>query len=417
FFINGSLAQAAERLIQGSQQVVDVFLGSLHGGQAARVFGCQRFGASLVERDKKILPDECLQRPLMVTEDLGQVFGRPGKMGQPDLPFFIQRQQVLTDRFISRPGLGAVVEEVKLIKFSLAVMRFTFNQDLTDERRDGVDGSRNSEKSHRRDTGIRQPRSNAIADGPDFLFAGQRIERLGDKIRQYIVELADKSLIGAEDDGAYRLRSRAGLPGWLSGDVLIPQAHRQAEFYGAIIVRKCQHRLLVLSDARGCQSLHRADHGFQISRSADLATQACQCIAHGFFSGLAAGSGRNGAIALPTTCRIALRSSSLNLSFEEKRWRISAGMSATAFLRACSASRTLPIGTLSSKPPVNAMRMTICSGTDAGSSSGCLRTARIRWPWSIISRVCSSSRVPNLAKDSSSVNCAYASLRSPATAR
>src|SRR5208337_8609 len=409
--------QAAERLIQGSQQVVDVFLGSLHGGQAARVFGCQRFGASLVQRDKKILPDECLQRPLMVTDDLGQVFGRPGKMGQLDLPFFIQRQQVLTDRFISRPGLGAVVEEVKLTKFSLAVMRFTFNQDLTDERRDGVDGSRNGEKSHRRDTGIRQPRSNAIADGPDFLFAGQRIERLGDKIRQYIVELADKSLIGAEDDGAYRLRSRAGLPGLLSGDVLIPQAHRQAEFHGAIIVRQRQNGLLILSDARGGHGLHRADHGFQITGSADLAAQARQCIAHGFFLGSGSGFGWKGAIALPTTCRIALRSSSLNLSFEGKRLRISAGMSAAAFLRASSASRILSIGTLSRTPPVNATRMTICSGTVAGSSSGWMRMARIRWPWSMILRVLSSRRVPNLAKDSSSLNCAYASLRSPATAR
>ena len=92
---------------------------------------------------------------------------------------------------------------------ALAVMRFTFNENLPDERRDGVDGSRNGEKPHRRQTGIRQPRMNALADGPDFLFAGQSIERLGDKIRQHIIELADKSLIRAEDDGAHRLRSRA----------------------------------------------------------------------------------------------------------------------------------------------------------------------------------------------------------------
>ncbi len=210
---------------------------------------------------------------------------------------------------------------------------------------------------------------------------------------------------------------RARPPGLLGGGLPLPQADSQAQLHGAIIVRQRQHRLLILSDARGCQGLHRADHGFQIARSADLAAQARQGIAHGFFLGSGSGFGWNGAIALPTTCRIALRSSSLNLSFEEKRWRTSAGMSAAAFLRACSASRTLSIGTLSSRPPVNATRMTICSGTDAGSSSGCLRMARIRWPWSMILRVCSSSRVPNLAKDSSSVNCAYASLRSPATAR
>ena len=45
-----------------------------------------------------------------------------------------------------------------------------------------------------------------------------------------------------------------------------------------------------------------------------------------------------------------------------KRLRISAGMSAAAFLRASSASRILSIGTLSRTPPVNATRMTICSG-------------------------------------------------------
>ena len=53
----------------------------------------------------------------------------------------------------------------------------------------------------------------ALADGPDFLFARQGLERLGDKIRQYIIELADKSLIRAEDNGAYRLRIRV----WPSG--------------------------------------------------------------------------------------------------------------------------------------------------------------------------------------------------------
>ena len=115
---------------------------------------------------------------------------------------------MLTDGFISRPGLGAVVEEVKLTDLALAVMRFTFDENLPDERRDGVDGSRHGEKSHRRQTGIRQPRVNALADGPDFLFAGQSIQRFGDKIRQHIIELADESLIRAEDDGAHRLRSR-----------------------------------------------------------------------------------------------------------------------------------------------------------------------------------------------------------------
>ena len=96
-------------------------------------------------------------------------------------------------------------------------MGFAFHEDLPDERRDGVDGCRNGEESHRRETGIRQPRLNALADGPDSLFAGERIERPGDKIRQHIIELADQSLIRAEDDGGHRLRSRVRLPGLLGG--------------------------------------------------------------------------------------------------------------------------------------------------------------------------------------------------------
>jgi hypothetical protein len=107
----------------------------------------------------------------MVTDDLGQVFGRPGKMGQPECPLCIQGQQVLTDGLIGRPRRGSVVEEVKLNAFALGMICFTFHDDLPDERRDGVDGSGNGEKSHWRETGVCQPRLNALADSPDFLFA------------------------------------------------------------------------------------------------------------------------------------------------------------------------------------------------------------------------------------------------------
>ena len=68
-------------------------------------------------------------------------------MGQPESPLCIQGQQALTDRFISRPGPRAVVEEVKMTKLPLGVMRFTFQENLSDERRDGVNGSRHGEES------------------------------------------------------------------------------------------------------------------------------------------------------------------------------------------------------------------------------------------------------------------------------
>ena len=61
-------------------------------------------------------------------------------------------------------------------------------------------------------------------------------------------------------------------------------------------------------------------------------------------------------------------------------------------------------GTLSNSPAVNASSTAICAGTDTGANSGCFRQARIRRPWSMILRVLSSSRAPNLAKVSSSSN-------------
>ena len=214
----------------------------------------------------------------------------------------------------------------------------------------------------------------------------------------------------------HRLRSRVGLPGLLGGDVPIPQAHSQAQFHGAIIVRQRQHRLLILSDTRGGQGLHRADHGFQIAGSADLRRKLANVslMASSWVRDrISAGRGRSlyrrlaGSPCGPrrSTCHSRKALADLGRDVRRRLFQSFLGIP------------HLSIGTLSRTPPVNATRMTICSGTDAGSSSGWMRMARIRWPWSMILRVCSSSRVPNLAKDSSSVNCAYASLRSPATAR
>ena len=138
---------------------------------------------ALKSETKRYSRTSARQRLLLATEDLGQVFGRPGEMGQPESPLFIQGQQVLTDGFIGRPGLGAVVEEVKLTDLALAVMRFTFHENLPDERRDGVDGSRNGEKSHRRETGIRQPRSER----------GRRRPRLSFRRAEHRSALATKS--------------------------------------------------------------------------------------------------------------------------------------------------------------------------------------------------------------------------------
>ena len=83
--------------------------------------------------------------------------------------------------------------------------RFTFNENLPDERRDGAHGSRHGEQSRRRSRHRPAVRVYAFTDRPDFLFARQMHPGSGGEIREHIIELADQALIRAEDDGADRL--------------------------------------------------------------------------------------------------------------------------------------------------------------------------------------------------------------------
>ena len=102
FLVDAALAQTMELPIEALQQFVDIFVGTLHGGQAARVFACKGFGAGPEERNEKIFADECTQSRAAVTHDFGQVSRRQGKIGELAPPVFIQRQQSLTDRRINR---------------------------------------------------------------------------------------------------------------------------------------------------------------------------------------------------------------------------------------------------------------------------------------------------------------------------
>src|SRR5665647_371085 len=338
-------------------------------------------------------------------------------------------------------------------------MRFAFNLNLPDERGDGVDGVRNREESDQRQARIRQTRMNTLADRPDVTFSGQSREGLDSIIGHNVVKLPHQSLIGAENDCAYRIRM-----GWCfpfhqgSYRLVFPKARTQPQFHGPIIIVQRAHRFLILSDARCGQGFHRADNGLEIAGTADLSAQALRGVAHdlslasavspvgtsgldppsgsalaldcnadldsglglaldagsgfgpavasGFGVASASGLGWKGVSAWRAISMIVLRSSSLNLSALSNRAHTSAGMFAAAFWTACSASGIWSSATRSKSSAVNASNTAICAGTDTGAHSACLRQARMRRPCSMILRVFSSSRAPNRAKLSSSSNCA-----------
>src|SRR5271167_3588211 len=86
-------------------------------------------------------------------------------------------------------------------------MRFAFNLNLPDERGDGLDGVRHGEESDQRQARVRQTRVNTLADRPGFSFAGQSREDLDRIIGHNLVKLPHQSLIGPENNRAYRTRS------------------------------------------------------------------------------------------------------------------------------------------------------------------------------------------------------------------
>ncbi len=57
FFVDAALAEAIEAALESDQEFVDVFIGALHGGEAAGVFARERFGTGAEERDEEIFAD------------------------------------------------------------------------------------------------------------------------------------------------------------------------------------------------------------------------------------------------------------------------------------------------------------------------------------------------------------------------
>ena len=106
------------------------------------------------------------QRRCASTHDFRQGLRRPRGFGQRLSPSRVERQQSLANRFVERAGLRAVVEDVELRILDFRLVRFAFDLNFSYERGDGLDEIRNGEQSYGRKARIRQPRVNALADGP-----------------------------------------------------------------------------------------------------------------------------------------------------------------------------------------------------------------------------------------------------------
>ena len=85
-------------------------------------------------------------------------------------------------------------------------MRFAFKLKPSDERADGFHGVRYGEGPGQRQARIRQTRVNALADCPDVTLSRQSRESLDRIIGDDVVKLPNQTLIGPENDGAYRTR-------------------------------------------------------------------------------------------------------------------------------------------------------------------------------------------------------------------
>ncbi len=168
FLVNAALTQLVKRAVERFQQVVNVFIGALHGSQTAGIFSGQRFGAAAKKRDEKVAADERLQRRGVAANDFGQVLAWPRARGEFAAPIFVKWQQALADRFINRAFGRAIVKNVQFADFIGDLVFFTRHQNLPDERRDALHRIRHGEKTGERQSGIGKTRMNALSDGPDF---------------------------------------------------------------------------------------------------------------------------------------------------------------------------------------------------------------------------------------------------------
>ena len=91
------------------------------------------------QQNKEISSNEGLKRRRGSFDNLRQILCRPRHCGKFALPRVIERQQSLADRFVNSAGFRVVVEEINLYDIAFLVSRLDLDQNLADERRDGVD--------------------------------------------------------------------------------------------------------------------------------------------------------------------------------------------------------------------------------------------------------------------------------------
>src|ERR1700722_770552 len=122
---------------------------------------------------------------------------------------------------------------------ALHLKLFVCDEDLSDERSDGVDRGWHVELALDRKLSIDQPLPYALADGPDDDRAGVRgNQRLGE-VSDNIVEAPDKALIGPEDNHRDRASPTLLRP---RHDAAAADADAEAEGHGAMIVAQRRDR-------------------------------------------------------------------------------------------------------------------------------------------------------------------------------
>ena len=116
-----------------------------------------------------------------------------------------------------------------------ALARLALDENLPDERSDGLDGIRHGEESDERQARVRQAPVHAFADRPDLVFAGKSGQGLDRKISHHVIELAHQSLIGTEHDRTDA--GRIGTPVHLLSSALLATLSRKQTLNPSSTVR------------------------------------------------------------------------------------------------------------------------------------------------------------------------------------